>query len=278
MNKFLIFGDSFADEHSPPHPSFVENDEWQEKHSYRWPIKLKEKFENRYAYVNQALQGSSPYNALQRMQDFNISKDDIILFFLSDFDRIDFSVPEEIKSHTSNIFWSSGSNKVEFYDDPSYYNNRKLKAFFMLHEMEINFFYKTLNNILSDDILEKLFTGYLKNFAHEKECRIMLFHKNNFSNLKNTEYFYQFKKSLAIVTDEEWPNFNKKLLNGDFAIVDERVNHLSPDNHEIMLDTICKIINHDYDNILEFKKEIYDKNIDEHIVYRGSSDRKFIYE
>ena len=46
MNKFLIFGDSFADEHAPPHPSFVENDEWQKKHSYRWPIRLKEKFQN----------------------------------------------------------------------------------------------------------------------------------------------------------------------------------------------------------------------------------------
>ena len=46
MNKFLIFGDSFADEHSPPHPSSDENDEWQEKHSYRWPIKLKEKFDS----------------------------------------------------------------------------------------------------------------------------------------------------------------------------------------------------------------------------------------
>ena len=61
-------------------------------------------------------------------------------------------------------------------------------------------------------------------------------------------------------------------------IVDERVNHLSPDNHQIMLDTICKIINHDYDNILEFKKDVHDKNIDEHIVHRGLNVRKFIYE
>ena len=278
MNKFLIFGDSFADEHSPPYPSSDENDEWQEKHSYRWPIKLKEKFENQYAYVNKALQGSSPYDALQRMQNFNISEGDIVLFFLSDFDRIDFIAPHEIKSHMSNIFWSSGSNKVEFYDDPTYDNNQKLKAYFMLHEIELNFFYKTLNNILSDDILEKLFIGYLKNLAHEKKCRIILFHKNEFTSLENTEYFYQLKKSLAIVSDEEWPNFNKKLLNGDFIIVDERINHLSPDNHQIMLDTICKIINHDYDNILEFKKDVYDKNINEHIVHRGSNVRKFIYE
>lgn len=286
MNKFLIFGDSFADEHSPPHPSSDENDEWQEKHSYRWPIKLKEKFENQYAYVNKALQGSSPYDALQRMQNFNISEGDIILFFLSDFDRIDFIMPHEIKSHRSNIFWSSGSNKVEFYDDPTYDNNKKLKAYFMLHEIELNFFYKTLHNILPVDILEKLFIGYLKNIAQEKKCRIILFHKNEFTAvrygfetlLENTEYFYQLKKSLSIVSDEEWPNFNKKGYDGDFMIVDERVNHLSPDNHQIMLDTICKIINHDYDNILEFKKDVHDKNIDEHIVHRGLNVRKFIYE
>jgi len=278
MNKFLIFGDSFADEHAPPHPSFVENDEWQKKHSYRWPIKLKEKFQNQYEYVNQALQGSSPYSALKKMHKFKIAKGDIILFFLSDFDRIDFIAPDEIKSHISNIFWSSDLNRAEFYDDSSYDNNQILKAFYLLHEPELNFFYKTLNNILSNEILEQLFTGYLKNFAHEKECRIILFHKNNFSNLKHTEYFYQFKKSLGIVSDEEWPNFNKKLLNGDFVIVDERINHLSTDNHEVMLDTICKIINYDYGNILEFKKEVYGKNIDEHIVHRGSNVRKFIYE
>lgn len=278
MNKFLIFGDSFADEHAPPHPSFVENDEWQKKHSYRWPIRLKEKFQNQYEYVNQALQGSSPYNALKKMHKFKIIKGDIILFFLSDFDRIDFIAPDEIKSHISNIFYSTKTKKCELFEDPDHDNHKKLKAFYLLHEPELNFFYKNLFNILTDEMLEKLFLGYLKNLAHEKKCRIILFHKNNFSESKNTEYFYQFKKSLGIVSDEEWPNFNKKLLNDDFVIVDERINHLSNDNHEVMLDTICKIINYDYDNILEFKKEVYDKNINEHIVHRGSNVRKFIYE
>ena len=48
MNKFLIFGDSYADEYSPPHPSIAENNDWQDSHSYRWTIKLKEKLKYNY--------------------------------------------------------------------------------------------------------------------------------------------------------------------------------------------------------------------------------------
>jgi len=83
MNKFLIFGDSYADEYSPPHPSIAENNDWQDSHSYRWTIKLKEKFKDKFYFKNMALQGSSPYSALSNLLEYynDLNEDDIIIFF-----------------------------------------------------------------------------------------------------------------------------------------------------------------------------------------------------
>ena len=281
MNKFLIFGDSFADEHSPPYPSSDENREWQKKHSYRWPIKIKEKFENQYEYYNLALDGSSPYSALKKMHKFKITKGDIILFFLSDFDRIDFIAPLEIKSHLSNIFYSTESEKSELFEDPGFNKHEKLKAFYLLHEPELDFFYKTLHNILSHEMLEKLILSYLKNLSYEKNCRIILFRKNPSDltedyKLKNTKYYYEFDKILSLVSDYEWSNLSSQEY--DYMIKDERVNHLSPENHEIMFDSICKILDNDFDNVLNFKTKILNEDFIKNIVYRGLNDRKFIYE
>ena len=282
MNKFLIFGDSFADEHSPPHPSEHENDEWQKNHAYRWPIRVKNKYEKEYNFKNHAKSGSGPFNALTKLKSYihNLKKDDIVLFFLSDYDRIDFVSPKEIESHISNIFYSGVTKKSEFFNDPSYYNNDMLKAYYLLHEPEIDFFYKNFFNILPEIILEQLFFGFLKNLSNDKKFKMILFCKNKIldKRFENNENFYRFSKDLSSVSDEEWLNLDKGLTENDFRIVDDRVNHLSSDNHAIMFDTISKIINHDYDNILEFKKEIYNKNIKDHIVYRGLNDRKFIYE
>ena len=286
MNKFLIFGDSYADQHVPPYPSSDENDNWQKTHSYRWTIRIKEKFEKEYSFKNHAKSGSSPYNALSKLKDYEkyLEKNDIILFFLSDFDRIDFIAPYEIRSHLSNIFYSTQTNKCELFEDSKFDNHRKLKAFYMLKESELTFFYNNLFNILPHELLEQLVLSYLKTLSGEKKCRVILFRKN-FVNpsinyrLKNTEYYYEFDEILSKVTDDEWQDFNSALQNQqDYMIVDKRVNHFSPENHEIMFDSICKILDYDYDNILNFKTKIINENLKDNIVYRGSNDRKFIYE
>jgi hypothetical protein len=211
-----------------------------------------------------------------------LGKNDIILFFLSDFDRIDFIAPYEIRSHLSNIFYSTQTNKCELFEDSKFDNHRKLKAFYMLKESELNFFYNNLFNILPHELLEQLVLSYLKTLSGEKNCRVILFRKNfvnPFINyrLKNTEYYYEFGEILSKVTDDEWQDFNVKEQK-DYMIVDKRVNHISPENHEIMFDSICKILDYDYDNILNFKTKIINENLKDHIVYRGSNDRKFIYE
>ena len=128
MNKFLIFGDSYADEYSPPHPSIAENNDWQDSHSYRWTIKLKEKFKDKFYFKNMALQGSSPYSALSNLLEYynDLNEDDIIIFFLSDFDRIDFKCPDEIKSHISNIFYSNHENNCQLYHDGQYHHHKNL--------------------------------------------------------------------------------------------------------------------------------------------------------
>lgn len=280
MNKFLIFGDSYADEHAPPYPSEMENDEWQNKHSYRWTLKLKEKFEKEYNFKNHAVRGSGPFNALAKLKPYihNLKKDDIVLFFLSDYDRIDFVVPKEIESHISNIFYSNSTKKSEFFDDPSYINNNMLKAYYLLHEPEIDFFYKNLFNILPRRTLEQLFFGFLKNLSNDKKCKIILFCKNKSldKSFKNDDFFYRFAKDLSSISDEEWLNLDKELSENDCMIVDERVNHFMPENHMIMFDIICKLLNNEKD-IPKFKSNI--TNFDnKRIVLRGSNDRKFIYE
>lgn len=280
MNKFLIFGDSFADEHSPPHPSKHENDEWQKNHAYRWPIRVKNKYEKEYNFKNHAKSGSGPFNALTKLKPYihNLKKDDIVLFFLSDYDRIDFVSPKEIESHISNIFYSGVTKKSELFNDPSYYNNDKLKAYYLLHELEIDFFYKNFFNILPEIILEQLFFGFLKNLSNDKKCKIILFCKNNSYdiNFKNDDYFYRFEKGLSSISDEEWMNLDKGLTENDCMIVDDRVNHMMAENHMIMFDIICKLLNNEKD-IPEFKRNLTTFD-NERIVFRGSNDRKFIYE
>ena len=280
MNNFLIFGDSYADEHAPPYPSEMENDEWQNKHSYRWPLKLKEKFEKEYNFKNHAVIGSGPFNALTKLLSYvnKLKKDDIVLFFLSDYDRIDFVVPKEIKSHVSNIFYSTSTKKSEFFDDSNYENNSMLKAYYLLHEPELNFFYKNFFNILPRRTLEQLFFGFLKNLSNDKKCKIILFCKNNSYdiNFKNDDYFYRFEKDLSSISDEEWMNLDKGLTENDCMIVDDRVNHIMAENHMIMFDIICKLLNNEKD-IPEFKRNLTTFD-NERIVFRGSNDRKFIYE
>ena len=276
MNKFLICGDSYADEYKPPHPSVEENDEWQKTHLYRWPIKIKKEFEKKYFYENLALSGSSPYDAILKLQlrYDELKENDIILFFLSDFDRIDFYAPEEIKTHVSNIFYSSITKKSSLFDDPSFKHHNKLKAFYLLNETEIDFFYNNFFKIFSIELLEKLFLGYLKNISYEKKCRMIVFSKNDFvTKYENTDYFYLYTKNLSEVSDDEWKN--KKQAEQEYMIKDDRVNHISPENHSVMYEIIKKII--EYNNCLpEFKKNIIDEPLN--LVYTENNDRKFIYE
>ena len=276
MNKFLICGDSYADEYKSPHPSAKENGEWQKNHQYRWPIKIKKEFEKKYIYENLALSGSSPYDAILKLQlrYDELKENDIILFFLSDFDRIDFYAPEEIKTHVSNIFYSSITKKSSLFDDPSFKHHNKLKAFYLLNETEIDFFYNNFFKIFSIELLEKLFLGYLKNISYEKKCRMIVFSKNDFvTKYENTDYFYLYTKNLSEVSDDEWKN--KKQAEQEYMIKDDRVNHISPENHSVMYEIIKKII--EYNNCLpEFKKNIIDEPLN--LVYTEKNDRKFIYE
>ena len=276
MNKFLICGDSYADEYKSPHPSAKENGEWQKNHQYRWPIKIKKEFEKKYIYENLALSGSSPYDAILKLQlrYDELKENDIILFFLSDFDRIDFYAPEEIKTHVSNIFYSSITKKSSLFDDPSFKHHNKLKAFYLLNETEIDFFYNNFFKIFSIELLEKLFLGYLKNISYEKKCRMIVFSKNDFiKKYENTDYFYLYTKNLSEVSDDEWKN--KKQAEQEYMIKDDRVNHISPENHSVMYEIIKKII--EYNNCLpEFKKNIIDEPLN--LVYTEKNDRKFIYE
>lgn len=276
MNKFLIFGDSYADEYKSPHPSVKENNEWQKNHQYRWPIKLKKEFQKKYIYENLALSGSSPYDALLKFQlrHDELKENDIVLFFLSDFDRIDFFAPKQIKSHISNIFYSEKKKKSSLFDDPSFKEHKKLKAFYLLNETEIDFFYKNFFKIFPIDLLEKLFLGYLKNISYEKKCRMIVFSKNDFvKKYEKTDCFYLYEKNLTNVSDDEWRN--KKQAELEYMIKDDRVNHMSPENHSVMYEIIKRIV--EYDNCLpEFKKNIIDKPVN--FVYTEKNNRKFIYE
>ncbi len=277
MNKFLIYGDSYADEYKYPHPSVEENDEWQKNHQYRWPMKIKKEFERKYIYENLALSGSSPYDAMFKLQlrHDELKENDIILFFLSDFDRIDFCSPEEIKTHTSNIFYSPITKKSSLFDDQSFKHHNKLKAFYLLNETEIDFFYDNFFKIFSIELLEKLFLGYLKNISHDKKCRVIVFSKNDFvKKYENTDYFYLYEKNLSEVSDDEWKN-KKQAVQEEYMIKDDRVNHMSTQNHSVMREIIKGIIDYN-EHLPEFKKNIIDKPMN--FVHTEKNNRKFIYE
>tara|TARA_B100000003_G_C10932054_1_gene371570 strand:+ start:725 stop:1576 length:852 start_codon:yes stop_codon:yes gene_type:complete len=279
MNNFLIFGDSYSDEHDSPYPSVEENDEWQKKNSYRWPMRLKKEFSEFYTFRNFSLQGSSPYFSLNNLMQniHNLKKNDIILFFISDFDRIDFACEvTEIKKHLTNIFYSKRTMKADLIVDETFENERLLRAFFLLNESEIDFFYKTFFNILHPSILREIIIGFLKTLSNEKQCKIIVFDKNvPETNITNTENFYIYGKSLGIISKKEYPDYEIEVK--DVMIKDDRVNHMSPQNHEVMLNLIKKIIKNEEIEYINFHKKIIKMN-PKNIILTSNSSRDFIYE
>lgn len=279
MNNFFIFGDSYADEHSPPFPSEVENDEWQNKNSYRWPIRIKKEFENSYNFKNYSLLGSSPYFSLNNLMNKIriLEKNDIVLFFISDFDRIDFPCQvAEIKGHLTNIFYSKRTMKADLIDDETFKHKGLLNAFFSLNESEIDFFYKTFFNILNPNILREIIIGFLKNLSIEKQCKIIVFDKNYLtSGLTDTKNFYMYRSSLGSISKNEF--YSDEINVKDVMIKDDRVNHMSPKNHEIMFNLIIGIIKNEEIDHIQFYKSIIKRNI-KNKIFLSNSSRDFIYE
>ena len=282
LNNFFIFGDSYSDEHAPPypnHPNQYENDEWQIKHSYRWPLKLKHKFNKSYNFKNFSLMGSSPYFSLKNLLKniHAIKENDIVLFFVSDFDRIDFLCEiKEIKKHLSNIFYSKRTMKADLIEDETFEYRQKLKAFYLMNESEIDFFYKNFFNILPPVFLRELFIGFLKNLSKDRKCKIIVFDKNEVTTIsKNDKNFYMFNRALRFISEDEYSNDKIKVK--DIMIKDDRVNHMSLENHEIMLAMIMKIINNEKIDHINFYKEIVELNSD-NTIFVSNSSRDFIYE
>lgn len=282
MNNFFIFGDSYSDEHAFPYPNHSnqdENDNWQRKHSYRWPLKLKQKFNKSYYFKNFSLAGTSPYFSLKKLfSNIHVLREnDIILFFISDFDRIDFVCEiKEIKKHMSNIFYSKRTMKADLIEDSTFEYNQKLKAFYLMNESELDFFYKNFFNILSSDMLREIIIGFLKNLSKEKKCKIIVFDKNQVNSIcENNQNFHMFDKALRFISEEEY--IDNKFKVKDIMIKDDRVNHMSSKNHETMLIKILRIIEDESVDHINFHKEIINLNSN-NTIFVSNSSRDFIYE
>ena len=292
MNNFLIFGDSYADEHTSSifcdqtlEPNIMYDDEWQNTHSYRWPIKIKNHFEKTHVFENHALSGSSPYNALSKLMLYydDIQENDIILFFLSDLKRVEFNAPSLSRGYSGIVIYDPITQKGDWTSDRRYTikDNDKLNDFFSSNESEINFFYNNFFNILTLKTLQKLFIGFLKNLSNEKQCKVLVFSMDKMKSetgwLSDNFYFfndlsnvsdYEYKFELSSDAIQEWRN--KKETIEKLCVVDNRINHLSPINHDIMFATIKKIINKELD-LPKFKKHFLTESVD---ILKG----RYIYE
>ena len=295
MNNFFIFGDSYSYEYrineaNPFIPRHSEQQyksdvlKWIEKHSYRWPNLLRQKFENDYNFENFSLHGTGPYYSLRMLEKVsnNLHKNDIVVFIVSDLYRFMYSnLPSSFDEFSNNIMCDMNDYKpyhlgFDYSPEPSGISEKFLK-YFELNKENIEYYYEMFFHNLKPNSLFLMFSSMFKNIAENKNLKkfIVFFKRLDYkSNLpvslidiKNSENYFNYYLELDRVSQDEY--VHKTQITRGF---DERPNHLSPENHQIMYNNILHIIENSKTvtyNLKPFKKRFR----------QGSSNIKnFIYE
>jgi hypothetical protein len=225
MKKIWIFGDSYSDE------------EYKTENQISWPIELRKK----YSVTNFSKCGTGPdwsLNLLYNEINKNNNLSDVsLIFFISSIYRFDFS------------FYDRPDDQVlyQFLTWPGYKISKKtIRKYLMYQNFCKSFFLFFAENKNFDQTSMIKIIGSLKLFENcfEKILIWPIFDELNLSVADNKK-FYIIKQMLSKIEDNVFPEFGKDL----------RANHLSEDNHKIMLDLLSNWI--DYNIPIDTK--IFDK-------------------
>jgi len=288
-NNFYIFGDSYFDTNLYYDPM---NELWQDSHDL-WPNVLKDRYKESHNFYNFSKSGTGPHYAFNIFYELlfkekDIVSGDIILFHLSNGDRIDFACSDDLKGYLNNICYDYTDRNSYCLVDmlPEEKRNDRLKKLFNYYNdfrSEIDFCFLTFEK-------EILYSGqkaisFLYTISRLYDIKIILFSSEimgNFVKMSslNDKNFFISNHNLFTLSFNELFEQNKRKVAGRTKI-DKRYNHFSIENHEIMLEYIIKIIKNDYKNLPKFKENF--KTYDEVFEYVSpirddKNKRSFIYE
>jgi len=208
-----IFGDSYSDLYSNSRETYNS-----------WPKLLNRNFDVR----NYSKSGKGPQycfkNFFSKLNNFTL--EDIIIFILSDPDRIEF-FPHETQNFgydfKEDLFWNNSEKDLT----------------------DVEFFYETYKDELKKSNLKNL--GFLKSLNIVK--KIIVFYSFKDALLKNSKYinddkFYFYKTPLENISNKELyiNDYNLRIKEGRKGR-DLRANHFSEQNHLIFYEMLKDIIN-----------------------------------
>ena len=252
MNKIIIFGDSFGDP------------DYNKKKATAWYEMFKG-----YEVTNHCLAGTGPHYSIKNYYDFIRNepyKDEcIIIFLLSGEDRIAF--PNADPQHISHINW-------DFVADQSWFaDNSKLvkeKEYYHKHRLEIDYVFKTMRDELLWSNYKNLSMLWMNSFLFNIKtisCFISYPHASIYG-LTLKEISLLFRSRLALTDNDNfllYPYSLSDVAEGEKEAkdVDDRRNHLSQYNHEILYNNLNAFLNGS-------------NNFTDHITKVSNND--FIYE
>lgn len=256
MNKIIIFGDSFED------PNY------NKKKATAWYEMFKG-----YEVTNHCLAGTGPHYSIKNYYDFienEPHKDEyIIIFLLSGEDRIAF--PNADPQHISHINWDFVAEQSWFADNSKLV---KEKEYYHKHRLEIDYVFKTMRDELLWSNYKNLSMLWMNSFLFNIKtitCFISYPHDCYGTTLK--EISLLFRSRLALTDNDNFLLYPYSLSDvaegegqeetGMEEEVDDRRNHLSQYNHEILYNNLNAFLNRS-------------NNFTDHITKVSNND--FIYE
>lgn len=275
MNKIYIFGDSYADK----------NYRFDETNYKCWHELLQEYFID-YDIENYGRISAGPHYSFKKLYDIffernELSKNDVIIFILSGYDRIDY--PDLGPYNSSNIKWRYLDKELFCHD----MSNLETKSYFQKNKDKIEFACRTFEEEMEySNAKNEAFLYYLTKTV---KCKVLLFYKSDhdkfFSKNLNDKNFFKCPISLIDVSNNEIKKSEKEYWENPEKIfssrLDYRANHLSKENHQVLSNLICDFIDYGK-SVFTFKR--YIKTIDECYRQNNLGDMKlntgtdFIYE
>lgn len=283
-NNFYVFGDSFFDENM------------DSEYDNSWLINLKKDKQKTYNFFNYAKKGTGPhylfkmFNKLLTNSSDHFLKNDVVLIHLSGGDRIDFVCSPELFPYISNIKYDYANKKsyclLDKFSNETNINSesKKVQEYYKNFRSEIEFFYMNMQNEIL--FMGSKYISYLYAISRLYDIKVIVFcseliHKFKLFFTLNDEKFFCSDINLFDASFDELI-VEHKIIAANKVKIDNRINHFSPENHEILLQYIDKILKCEYKNLPKLKNNF--KRIEEIYSYISDDNKDygdfkgFIYE
>jgi len=276
--RVFLFGDSYFESGNQP-----------EEYATTWMYKL-ENLPEITQFKNFSNSGAGPQYTLplinQMIQNKLIVENDIIIAHISATTRVGF--PYKTNEKVYEFQWDSYTKKSFCYDnsppEKSTYSKLEVQKFYNNFQSEIDFAYLTFSDLL--DSLGSTMLGFLYYICKVLKLRVLVFGnvRDNFLLDKrllemSATNFYFSNYDLFDVSDREVFINEINSITGPLK-ADERLNHLSTENHEIMFDYITRFLfNKSSENYPKFKENFrHAKDVYTILNEKHPFKEKFIYD